>query len=170
MKQAKSFPFLKIQKRRLQLHIDNASSAQVPSDSDFFRWAWQAMKPFYRKAEIGLVLLDADEAQAYNRDYRGRDYATNVLSFAQDELDEFALQAADTLYGDLIICPQVVEQEAAEQGKSVQAHYAHLTVHGMLHLIGFDHIEDEEAEEMEALEIRILHQLGYDNPYSQDEQ
>ena len=170
MKQAKSFPFLKIQKQRLQLHIDNASSAQVPSDSDFFRWAWQAMKPFYRKAEIGLVLLDADEAQAYNRDYRGRDYATNVLSFAQDELDEFALQAADTLYGDLIICPQVVEQEATEQGKSVQAHYAHLTVHGMLHLIGFDHIEDEEAEEMEALEIRILHQLGYDNPYSQDEQ
>jgi len=170
MKQAKSFPFLKIQKQRLQLHIDNASSAQVPSDSDFFRWAWQAMRPFYRKAEIGLVLLDADEAQAYNRDYRGRDYATNVLSFAQDELDEFALQAADTLYGDLIICPQVVEQEATEQGKSVQAHYAHLTVHGMLHLIGFDHIEDEEAEEMEALEIRILHQLGYDNPYSQDEQ
>ena len=170
MKQAKSFPFLKIQKRRLQLHIDNASSAQVPSDSDFFRWAWQAMKPFYRKAEIGLVLLDADEAQAYNRDYRGRDYATNVLSFAQDELDEFALQAADTLYGDLIICPQVVEKEAAEQDKSVQEHYAHLTVHGMLHLIGFDHIEDDEAEEMEALEIRILHQLGYDNPYSQDEQ
>ena len=170
MKQAKSFPFLKIQKQRLQLHIDNASSAQVPSDSDFFRWAWQAMRPFYRKAEIGLVLLDADEAQAYNRDYRGRDYATNVLSFAQDELDEFALQAADTLYGDLIICPQVVEKEAAEQGKSVQEHYAHLTVHGMLHLIGFDHIEDDEAEEMEALEIRILHQLGYDNPYSQDEQ
>ena len=170
MKQAKSFPFLKIQKQRLQLHIDNASSAQVPSDADFFRWAWQAMKPFYRKAEIGLVLLDAEEAQAYNRDYRGRDYATNVLSFAQDELDEFALQAADTLYGDLILCPQVVEQEAAEQGKSVQAHYAHLTVHGMLHLIGFDHVEDDEAEEMEALEIRILHQLGYDNPYSQDEQ
>ena len=170
MKQAKSFPFLKIQKQRLQLHIDNASSAQVPSDSDFFRWTWQAMRPFYRKAEIGLVLLDADEAQAYNRDYRGRDYATNVLSFAQDELDEFALQAADTLYGDLIICPQVVEKEAAEQGKSVQEHYAHLTVHGMLHLIGFDHIEDDEAEEMEALEIRILHQLGYDNPYSQDEQ
>ena len=170
MKQAKSFPFLKIQKQRLQLHIDNASSAQVPSDSDFFRWAWQAMKPFYRKAEIGLVLLDVDEAQAYNRDYRGRDYATNVLSFAQDELDEFALQAANTLYGDLIICPQVVEKEAAEQGKTVQEHYAHLTVHGMLHLIGFDHIEDDEAEEMEALEIRILHQLGYDNPYSQDEQ
>ena len=170
MKQAKSFPFLKIQKQRLQLHIDNASSAQVPSDADFFRWAWQAMKPYYREAEISLVLLDADEAQAYNRDYRGRDYATNVLSFAQDELDEFALQAADTLYGDLIICPQVVEKEAAEQGKSVQAHYAHLSVHGMLHLIGFDHIEDDEAEEMEALEIRILHQLGYDNPYSQDEQ
>ena len=170
MKQAKSFPFLKIQKQRLQLHIDNASSAQVPSDADFFRWAWQTMKPFYRKAEIGLVLLDADEARAYNRDYRGRDYATNVLSFAQDELDEFALQAADTLYGDLIICPQVVEKEAAEQGKSVQAHYAHLSVHGMLHLIGFDHTQDDEAEEMEALEIRILHQLGYDNPYSQDEQ
>ena len=170
MKQAKSFPFLKIQKQRLQLHIDNASSAQVPSDADFFRWAWQAMKPFDRKAEISLVLLDGDEAQAYNRDYRGRDYATNVLSFAQDELDEFALQAAGTLYGDLIICPQVVEKEAAEQGKSVQEHYAHLTVHGMLHLIGFDHIEDNEAEEMEALEIRILHQLGYDNPYSQDEQ
>ena len=170
MKQATSFPFLKIQKQRLQLHVDNASCAQTPSKQDFFRWAWQAMRPFYRKAEIGLVLLDADEAQAYNRDYRGRDYATNVLSFAQDELDEFALQAAGTLYGDLIICPQVVEKEAAEQGKTVQEHYAHLTVHGMLHLIGFDHIEDDEAEEMEALEIRILHQLGYDNPYSQDEQ
>ena len=153
MKQAKSFPFLKIQQQLLQLHVDNASSTQTPSTQDFFRWAWQTMKPFYRKAEIGLVLLDTEEAQTYNRDYRGRDYATNVLSFAQDELDEFALQAADTLYGDLILCPQVVEQEAAEQGKSVQAHYAHLTVHGMLHLIGFDHIEDEEAKRWKRLKF-----------------
>lgn len=169
MKQAKSFPFLKLQRERLRLHLENQSSAQTPSDDEFFHWAWQALKPFYRKAEISLVLLDADEAQSYNRDYRGKDYATNVLSFAQDELDEFTLQDGDTLYGDLIICPQVVEREAAEQNKPLQAHYAHLTVHGMLHLIGFDHIDDLEAEEMETLEIRILHQLGYDNPYSQDE-
>lgn len=170
MKLAKSYPFLKLQHQRLQLHVDNASTVATPSPDDFFRWAWQALKPFYRKAEISLVLLDSDAAQAYNRDYRGKDYATNVLSFAQDELDVFALQDAQTLYGDLIICPQVVAKEAQEQGKTVQEHYAHLTVHGMLHLIGFDHLDDNEAEEMEALEIRILHQLGYDNPYSQDEQ
>lgn len=117
-----------------------------------------------------MVLLDTEQAQAYNRNYRGKDYATNVLSFAQDELDVFIGHDNDTLYGDLILCPQVVEREALEQNKPLEAHYAHLTVHGILHLIGFDHIEETEAEEMEALEISILHQLGYTNPYLQDEQ
>ena len=170
MKQAKRYPFLQLQRQRLQLHLDNASHETIPDETLFFRWVWQAMKPFYRKAQISLVLLDADEAQAYNRDYRGKDYATNVLSFAQKEHDDWALQDADTLYGDLILCPQVVMQEAQEQQKDWVAHYAHLTVHGILHLIGYDHIEESDAEQMEALEIRILHQLGYENPYLQDEQ
>lgn len=170
MKKAKTFPFLAIQQKRLNLHIDNASSAQTPAEQDFFKWAWQAMKPFYRHAEISLVLLDTEEAQSYNRDYREKDYATNVLSFAHDELDVLSGQQSDTLYGDLILCPQVIEREALEQNKTLEAHYAHLTVHGMLHLIGFDHIEESDAEEMEALEISILHQLGYTNPYLQDEQ
>lgn len=121
---------------------------------------------FYRYAEISLVLLDEEAARQYNHDYRGKDYATNVLSFAHNEGEFSYAEQEDTLRGDLIICPQVVAKEAAEQGKSLHDHFAHLVIHGTLHLIGFDHIEDEEAEEMEALETKLLAQLNIADPYA----
>lgn len=93
------------------------------------------------------------------------------MSFALDEGETmYAPALSDGLHGDLVICPQVVFKEAAEQGKTPEQHFAHLTIHGVLHLMGYDHIEDTEAEEMEALETRLLNQLAYPDPYSQDEQ
>ena len=91
------------------------------------------------------------------------------MSFALNEGESVFISEKKELNGDLIFCPQVIEREAAEQNKSLLAHYAHLTIHGVLHLMGYDHMNDEEAEIMEELEIRIMHQLGYANPYTQDE-
>lgn len=170
MKRAKKYPFLSLQRQRFHLNFDNASTASdIPSERDFYRWAWAALKQAYRRADIGLILLDEEEARAYNRDYRGKDYATNVLSFAFNEGEILPDQDTDALYGDLVICPQVVLKEAAEQGKTPEQHFAHLTIHGTLHLMGYDHIEDDEAEEMEALEIRLMRAAGYPNPYQEDE-
>ena len=170
MKCAKKYPFLQLQQQRFSLHFNNQSSlADMPSERDFYRWMWHALKHAYRRADISLILLDEDEARAYNRDYRGKDYATNVLSFALNEGEILPDQVSDGLYGDLIICPQVVLKEAAEQGKTARQHFAHLTMHGTLHLMGYDHIEDDEAEVMEAIEIRLLQAAGYPNPYQEDE-
>lgn len=171
MKKAKRYPFLKLQRNRFQLHFSNQSSAEnIPVEHDFYLWMWQALKNEYHRANISLILLDEEEARAYNRDYRGKDYATNVLSFALDECESmFEPLFSDGLHGDLIICPQVVFKEAAEQGKTTQQHFAHLTVHGTLHLMGYDHIEESEAETMESLEIALLNQLAYPNPYQEDE-
>jgi probable rRNA maturation factor len=103
-------------------------------------------------------LVDAAEGQALNREFRQKDYATNVLTFdyAQEPL----------VMADLIICAPVIEQEAAEQGKTLEAHYAHMLVHGTLHAQGYDHIEDDEAQCMEAREREILAALGFDDPYA----
>ena len=170
MKRAKRYPFRQILRRRLALHFDNQSTAaEVPSENQFRRWAWQAVKQQYRRADISVVLLDEEEARAYNRDYRGKDYATNVLSFALNEGEILPDQFSDGLCGDLIICPQVVFKEAAEQGKTAEQHFAHLTLHGTLHLMGYDHIEEHDAEEMEAIEIRLMQAAGYPNPYQEDE-
>lgn len=169
MKQAKQYDFIAQQRQRFRLHFDNASGNTIPSEQAFYRWAWQALKNEYRRADLSLILLNENEARAYNRDYRQKDYATNVLSFALNEGELWHEQDSACLCGDLIICPPVVLQEAAEQGKTPEAHFAHLTIHGVLHLMGYDHISDSDADIMEALEIRVLNQLGYANPYSQDE-
>ncbi len=109
-------------------------------------------------AEITVRIVQADEAQALNKSYRQKDYATNVLTFDYSQ--------APIVCADLVICAEVVEREAKEQGKTLQAHYAHLLVHGCLHAQGYDHeLGQAEAEEMEALEIQIMHKLGFDNPY-----
>lgn len=170
MKRAKKFPFRTIQRQRLRLHFENASTlSDLPSEQDFFRWIWSALKNEYRQADISLLLLDEDEARAYNRDYRGKDYATNVLSFALNEGEIMPEQVSDGLNGDLIICAPVVLKEAAEQGKTAEQHFAHLTMHGTLHLMGYDHMEEAEAEKMEAIEIRLMQESGYPNPYREDE-
>ena len=162
----KKRPFLKIQRQRFQLHFNNQSSEHnIPSERRFYQWLWHAFKNEYRRAELSLMLLDEADARVLNRDYRQKDYATNVLSFALNEGESMFADTQDTLYGDLIICPQVVVKEAAEQGKPLHHHFAHLVIHGTLHLMGFDHIEDEDADQMEALEIELLRQLNIPNPY-----
>ncbi|MBH2018512.1 MAG: rRNA maturation RNase YbeY [Burkholderiales bacterium] len=119
------------------------------------RWIRHALQS---DAEITVRIVGAEEGQALNRDYRGKDYATNVLTF--DYTQEPVVTA------DLVLCAPVVEREAQENGKTLQAHYAHLLVHGALHAQGYDHeTGKEDAEEMEALEIGILAGLGFDNPY-----
>ena len=109
---------------------------------------------------VTIRLVDAEEAQGLNRDYRGRDYATNVLSFPYTPSPDLA--------GDLVLCVPVVKREAAEQGKTLEAHFAHLVVHGILHLQGLDHETDSEAELMESRERDIMASLAYPDPYVND--
>jgi len=123
--------------------------------SDFVRWARAALAG---GGVVTIRLVDADEGQTLNCDYRGKDYATNVLSFPYD--------TTPRVIGDLVICPSVVEREAAEQNKALDAHYAHLTVHGMLHLQGWDHDNDDDAQAMEDEERKILAALGFPDPYA----
>jgi probable rRNA maturation factor len=145
----------------LDLDIQNACSRAIPDDADFMRWIEAALDGERDVAEVSLRIVDADEITALNSQYRGKDYATNVLSFPADLPPELELP----LLGDIVICAEVVEREASEQHKPVAAHWAHMVVHGTLHLLGYDHIEDDEADHMENREIDILHALSFPNPY-----
>ena len=113
----------------------------------------------FAPAEITLRFVDAEEGRILNRDYRGKDYATNVLTFAYSE------DGGETTQADIILCTDVLQQEAAAQNKSIVDHALHLIVHGVLHAQGYDHEADDEAAEMEALEVEILEKLGVKNPY-----
>jgi probable rRNA maturation factor len=106
------------------------------------------------------------ESQELNHQYRGKNKPTNVLSFPFEIPEHLPEGVEIELLGDLIICAPVVEREAQEQNKALLAHWAHMTLHGCLHLLGYDHIEDKEAEEMESLEIEILQKMGFPNPYN----
>ncbi|WP_413283947.1 rRNA maturation RNase YbeY [Vibrio sp. MA40-2] len=143
----------------LQLAVEN--SQNIPTENDFQRWLSAAVTLFQPEAEVTIRIVDNQESQQLNRDYRGKDKPTNVLSFPFEAPPEVEIN----LLGDLIICQQVVETEALQQNKTLNAHWAHMVVHGTLHLLGYDHIDDEEAEEMESLEAEILLNLGFDDPY-----
>ncbi|GAB2788308.1 rRNA maturation RNase YbeY [Dyella kyungheensis] len=144
-----------------------ASRKGVPASGSFHQWVEAALRGAKRRkaAELSIRIVDAKEGRTLNRDYRGKDYATNVLSFPVELPPGINLP----LIGDLVICAPVVAREALEQGKPSRHHWAHMTVHGVLHLIGYDHIDDKEAEQMEALETRILAGLGIDDPYAVDD-
>jgi probable rRNA maturation factor len=137
--------------------------AGVPSPASFRRWTEAALAGARRRqaAELSIRIVGTREGRALNRTYRGKDYATNVLSFPTDLPPGVRLP----LLGDIAICAPVVRREAAEQDKPITHHWAHLTVHGVLHLLGYDHIQEAEAEKMEALETRVLKGLGIPNPY-----
>jgi probable rRNA maturation factor len=128
------------------------------------RWVGAAL---LAPAELAIRFVDAEEGRALNRDYRGKDYATNVLTFAYSEEVEPLGAAGIELptQADLVLCTDVLEQEAAQQQKSIEAHTAHLVVHGVLHAQGYDHETDAEAQEMEQLETEILAGLGFADPY-----
>ncbi|SFO34411.1 probable rRNA maturation factor [Nitrosospira briensis] len=143
----------------------------IPARPAFRKWVNAALT---RDAEIVLRIVDEAEGRKLNRDFRGRDYATNVLTFvyadAQPEIQPGTRPAVDDappLTGDIVLCAPVIENEATQQHKNLPAHYAHLTVHGVLHLQGHDHENDADAAVMEQLEIEILGRLGYQNPYDQ---
>jgi len=123
------------------------------------RWIQAAL---FAPAELTIRFVDAEEGRTLNREYRGKDYATNVLTFAYTEDED-----SEVTQADIILCTDVLQREAAEQKKSVEAHAAHLVVHGVLHAQGYDHENDEEAAEMEALEVEILESLGEANPYAE---
>jgi len=118
-------------------------------------------------AELAIRFVDAAEGQTLNREYRGKDYATNVLTFAYNEGAEIADD--EPTQADIVLCTDVLQREADEQKKTVEEHAAHLVVHGVLHAQGFDHESDEEAEEMEQLERDIMEALGYPDPYAENE-
>ena len=137
----------------------------VPAQRTVRRWAEAALSARTKDANVTVRIVGTAEGRRLNRDWRSRDYATNVLSFGYDLPDG---NSGGPLQGDLVLCAAVVEREAREQAKTVTAHYAHLVVHGLLHLQGYDHEDDAEAERMERRERLILKRLGYADPYSSD--
>lgn len=150
----------------IDLQIASEDQTHLPTLEQFTHWATQAVRAESIEPEMTIRIVDETESHELNLTYRGKDRPTNVLSFPFECPEEVDLP----LLGDLIICRQVVEREAQEQGKPLLAHWAHMVVHGSLHLLGYDHIEDDEAEEMESLETEIMTGLGFEDPYSYDEE
>ncbi|MDQ2069665.1 rRNA maturation RNase YbeY [Natronospira bacteriovora] len=158
----------------LSLDVDYACPSEgLPGEDDFRHWAETALalalesdddRP--QTLEVALRLVEAEESRALNHQWRDRDRPTNVLSFPGEHLPGLPWRHL----GDLVICASVVAREAAEQNKQEAAHWAHMLIHGLLHLLGHDHQQDEEAEIMEDLERRILAELGFPNPYEETRQ
>lgn len=145
---------------KLLMEVQFASEIEgLPEAKKFKRWARKALRI---DAEIALRIVDEDEGRALNREYRGKDYATNVLTFP--------LAEEPHLMGDIILCAPLVLKEAVEQQKAPEAHFAHLTVHGVLHMHGYDHETEAEAELMETIETEIVMKLGYPDPYKENAQ
>ena len=139
----------------------------VPAATSFRKWVRAALDGRIREADLAIRLVDSKEGRALNRHYRGKDYATNVLSFPADIGEGIKLPKGVTmpLLGDLVLCAPVIAREAKEQGKPLAAHYAHMTVHGALHLLGWDHEDSRDADCMEQLEREILAGIGLPDPY-----
>ena len=142
----------------IQFAVDDQT---LPDEDEFQRWVEIALADQLDEAELCIRIVCSEESQELNTTWRGKDKPTNVLSFPFEAPPGFS----SAMIGDLAICAEVVAAEAKEQNKPLKAHWAHMVIHGVLHLIGFDHINDEDAEEMEALEIKLLAQLDIPNPY-----
>ncbi len=149
---------------KLDLDLQIASEAEnLPGRQDIELWAAAALKARADRAELTVRIVENDESRSLNSAYRGKDKPTNVLSFPFEAPPGVTLP----LLGDLIIAADVVAAEAKEQNKSLESHWAHMVVHGCLHLLGYDHIDNDEAVEMESLETRLIESLGFENPYKE---
>jgi probable rRNA maturation factor len=147
----------------LQRAVDDA--AGLPDDDAFRHWVESVLSLHPEPVELVIRLVDEAESRQLNHDYRGKDRPTNVLSFPF----EAPPQVSSPLLGDLAICAPVVAREAREQGKTLQAHWAHMVIHGLLHLLGYDHQTDEEALQMESRECELLQRLQFPNPYTEED-
>lgn len=143
------------------IDLQQAYEGTAPTAAQFEQWATAALTEVEEDCELSVRLVDEDESAELNEAYRNKQGPTNVLSFPF----ESPVPLTPRLLGDLIICVPVVEREAQQQNKPLQAHWAHMVIHGCLHLLGYDHIEADEAEQMESLEINILQSLNISNPY-----
>ena len=153
----------------LNVDVQIASTATtIPSSADFHLWVSAALKGVLESTELSIRVVDISESQELNFQYRGKNKPTNVLSFPFEYPEGIPEGEMEHLLGDLIICAQVVADEAHEQKKTVPDHWAHMVIHGTLHLLGYDHIDDQEAEEMEQLERNILDTLNIADPYKGD--
>jgi len=153
----------------IELDLQNPAALQpLPAQESFELWVGETIEfakyqpENEQPVELTIRVSDESEARQLNNTYRQKDYATNVLSFPADAPEEIPIN----LLGDLVICANIVTKEAREQHKTAEAHWAHLTIHGTLHLLGYDHIEDVAADEMENLETTIMLSLGYNDPYT----
>jgi probable rRNA maturation factor len=152
----------------MSLYVDiqrEAHASDIPDDSAFNQWVTLALKGRRGRGEICIRIVEPAESQELNSTYRGKDKPTNVLSFPF----EAPAGVPNDIIGDLAICADIVRQEAEEQQKTLANHWAHMVIHGCLHLIGFDHIDDSDAQEMEALETQLLATLNIPDPYLQGE-
>ena len=150
---------------RLDVSVEYAlPRAGLPASVSFRKWVAAALAGRIREADLAIRVVGTKEGRALNRHYRGKDYATNVLSFPAELPEGVRLP----LLGDIVLCAPVIAREAREQRKPLAAHYAHLTVHGALHLLGWDHEDAREAEAMEQLEREILAELGIGDPYAEE--
>ncbi len=141
--------------------FNNETNNLTPAVDMFSKWVKTVIDFHGKPFQVSIEIVDQATSQELNKTYRNKDKPTNVLSFPL-ELPEFV---QEDLIGDLAICAEMVEKEASQQNKLLEYHWAHLTIHGVLHLLGYDHINDDEAQIMENLEIKLLAQLGINNPY-----
>lgn len=150
------------------IEISNDSSAEwIPPVAQCQQWTREALSVFAadRTYSVSLRFVDPEASNELNLSFRNQDKATNVLSFPANYPEELVSNLEYTPLGDIVICPQIVSSEAQEQGKALEAHWAHMLVHGVLHLGGFDHSDENEAKLMESHEINTLEKLGFPNPY-----
>jgi probable rRNA maturation factor len=146
----------------IELDLQRAERFEnAPADEQFETWVTAVLQS-RGDAELTIRLVGREESRTLNHTYRGKDRETNVLSFPAELPDGVDIP----LLGDIVICAPLVEQEALEQAKPVEHHWAHLTLHGLLHLLGYDHVEESDAKEMEALETSLLASLGISDPYA----
>lgn len=149
----------------VKLDLEKAEkSEEPPSRDEFQQWVDLALVDD-RSAQVSIRLVDKCESQTLNKKYRNKDKPTNVLSFPMELPDDLIAEMDIAMLGDLVICSSIVENEAKQQAKKSRDHWAHIVIHGMLHLQGYDHVLESDAETMENLEINLLKKIGIDNPY-----